>query len=90
MITADQARTLSGIREEAENMEDENTNMREIFEDMLRAILSGRKSFELEYLTNEEAKILLDGGFKIYSIDGTEQYTQPEGFTDKREVIIEW
>jgi len=71
-----------------------NTNsdagMNEINAEILTSISKGRKFIKMSHITNDEAKILLEGGFKIYSADGHEQYMQPVDFTDDREVDIEW
>lgn len=83
-LTADQARTLHEI------FNSHDAGMNEINSEIFTSISKGRKFIKMSHITNDEAKILLDGGFKIYSEDGHEQYTKPEGFTEEREVSVEW
>ena len=64
--------------------------MKEVYSEILISIGKTRKWITMEHITNDEAKALLNAGYKIYSIDGHEQYNKPVDFTEDREVSIEW
>lgn len=84
-LTAEQANMLHEIFNA-----DIDKGMKEIYTEILNQISKAAKHLEMAYITNDEAKLLLDAGYKIYSIDGAEQYTRPIGFDYAREVRIEW
>jgi len=85
-LTAEQAKMLSRIIE-AEELED---GMKEIYGEILGAISRFENYIKMMYITDSEAKELLDYGYKIYSIDGAVRYNHPDGFNEDREVLIEW
>lgn len=84
-ITASEANTLHEILNS-----NNDAGVSEINREILTSISKGRKYIKMSHITNDEAKILLDGGYKIYSADGCEQYTKPIDFDEEREVDVRW
>ena len=85
-LTAKQARMLNKILEN-KNI---SAGMKEIYEEVLIAVLKEDHYIRMMHITDDEAKELLNNGYKIYSADGAVQYNHPNGFDENREVLIEW